>query len=262
VATWEYTKDGYRVVLNYHVATSLVEYDAKVETIGRDPKPGEPKGRKWQVNFSNGVVTTIPDSKKMTPLGEEFMAKTLMAQNFVSDWVGKLNQSQWTEAYLYTLEPSAREPLRKNPKQVQVEPRSALAKLIRLDDKLFWAGKNQREVIKQRVHDTFQLGASGHSTFSLSVQQQAVPLLHESDGRTIAVFDIFLFYLDENAGTMQYMTEGRLVVSAANKDAMEGASFWRVDALDIDTGRSPPLASMQRNQPPSMTGREGGPRPR
>jgi hypothetical protein len=254
VSEWEYSRGGYKVVLNYHVDTSFVEFDLKLETFGRDPKPGEPKGRQWQVNLASGVFTTIPDSKKMTPQGEDFLVKTLMAQTFVSAWIGKLNQAQWQDAYLDTLKPSERERLRKEKKSATPNPREELAKLIRIDDKTFWAGSKQREDIKKRVRNTFQLGASGHPTFSMSAQPQAMPFVQESEGQVKASFDVNLFYLDENAGVMQYSAEGRIVTSADSKDAADSGSTWRIEALDIDSGRIPvqprPMQRASPNLPP------------
>lgn len=256
VDEWEYSKRSYHVVLNYHVATSLVEYDVKVDLSGRDPNPGEPKGRQWQVNFNNGVVAINPESQQAKPLGEEFKRMALTAQNFASEWVGKINQPQWKEAYLDTLKPSERERFRREKKAAQLQPSVELGKLIRIDDTMFWAGKQQREDIKQRVRDTFQLGASGHPTFSMNLQQSA-PFVRESDSGTKASFDVSLFYLNEIAGSMQYVVEGRLVVSRDRGDAADAKSSWRVEALDIDTGRSPPAAPQQ--QPPPPRGGRGRP---
>ncbi len=252
VDEWEYKSGGsggYRVVLNYHVATPLAEYDIKIETFGRDSKPGEPKGRQWQLNFVNGVLSASqPD---MTPKGKEVIVKCMMAQSFTTEWILKLDESLWKAAYLETLEPSERERLSKDPKLIKEDPLSALSRLIRIDEKMFWAGKREREAILNRVRNTFQLGAAGNRTFSLSLQQQSVPFVRESDGKMEASFDVSLFYLDEASGTMAYMVEGRLVVSAKSSDA-DRSSAWRVEALDIDTGRNPPQPTMRKSAPPPM----------
>ncbi len=254
VVEWEYKQQAYHVVLNYHIATSLVEFDVKVDTVGHDPKPGEGKGRQWQLNVTSGFVTVLPDSKKMTPQGEEFVRKAITAQNFVMEWTGIVNGSQWKEAYLDTLQPAERERLRKDQKAAPSKPLEELAKLIRIDDAQFWAGKKQRDDVKERVRKTFQLGASGHSTFNIHLQQQPIPIASESDGRTTAIFDVNLFYLDEAAGTMQYQVDARIVVSADSKDAADSTSAWRVEAIDIDAGRSPPMPTMQTRPPPDRNG--------
>lgn len=261
VAEWEYSNGGYKVVLNYHVATSLIEFDARVDTFGRDPKPGEPKGRQWQIMLAGGAVTTVQDSIRRTPEGEEITLKSLMGQNFVSQWIGKVNQGDWKEAYLDTLKSSER-PAANKVRSSILQPEKKLAKLIQLDDKTFWANQKQRQDIMPRARGTFQLGSNGRPTFSMSLQQQAVPFFRTTDGVLTESFDVSLFYLDESAGVMKYMVEGRLVVSAPTDEAVTKASAWRVEALHLDSGRSPPDQPMQRAPPPPQTGRDGRAIPR
>jgi hypothetical protein len=251
VEEWEFKSGGnggYRVVLNYHVATPLTEFDVKIETFGRDPKPGERGGRQWQINLANGILSV--SENRMTPEGTAFVVKSLMAQAFVTDWILKLDESRWKDTYLLTLEPSERERLGKEPK-LKVDPLAELSKLIRIDEKTFWAGKREREEILNRVRKTFQLGADGNRTFSLSLQQQSVPFVRQIEGKRTAYFDVSLYYLDEASRGMAYMVDGRLMVSANDSDA-DRSSSWRVEALDIDTGRNPPMPTMRRATPPAL----------
>lgn len=240
VAEWEYGKGGYRVVLNYHVATSLMDFDMRVETFGRDPKPDEPKGLKWQVLLTRGE-TSLVEPLTPTPEGEEFVKKIIKAHQFASDWVGKVN------------DPEALTPVQ----------REELSKLIRLDEKTFWAAEKHRADIIKRVNNTFQPSVLGKPNVSLSLPQiaGALPRLREGDGRTTVLLDLTLRYLDENGMQPQYMVNGQLVVSAESSAAAGSTSAWRVDALNIESGRTPP--SMEQRRPPDpRTSGPGGPRPR
>lgn len=219
VSDWEYGKGGYRMILNYHVATSLAEYDMRVETFRRDPKPDEPKDSlKWQVLLTRGETAMI--GKPMaTPRGQEFMKRMGKAQAFAMDWAAKSSDPE-------ALKPAECE---------------RLNKLIQIDEKKFW-GKNRRAEIIKRARNTFQLGSSGKPMFSISLQPPIVtlPLLHESEGRTTVLLDAALRYFDDSGVNLVYLAGGRLVVSAENDSAAGSQSAWRVDALEIDSGRTPP----------------------
>lgn len=236
VNDWGYEKGGYRVVLKYHVITDLGEFDVSVETFGRDPKPDEPKGLKWEVRLAQGATDMLPDSWRPTPLGEELVKKkSRTAQEFASAWMAKVNQQQWDEAYLDTLKPSER------PRAREAHPgATALAsrQLIRLDEKTFWAGKNQRDDILKRIRKTFQPGVSGKSAFVLTFQQ-AMPLIRAEAGQTTVFFDVSLRYLEESSEQPQYTVEGRLVVSAEGSDADTSPSAWHVESLEVESGRTP-----------------------
>jgi hypothetical protein len=272
VSEWEYSKGGYRVVLKYHIATSLVNFEMNLETFGRDSKPGEPKGRQWQIVLPK---SDAQESMKLTPLGEEVVKKKLdTARQFVMAWTEKINQQQWAEAYLDTLPPSERSRLRQGQLVIRflaTAPVAGLAslglydaachdflvgpknlgsgKLIRIDDKTFWAGKQQRDEIKQRVQKTFQPDAAGRLPFNLTLQQ-VMPLVRESDGRTTAFFDVILRYLDERAEKTQYIVEGKLVVTAKGSDADRSLSAWRVEAIDVESGRTPPTERQRSSRLP------------
>jgi len=219
VADWAYSKGGYRLVLDYHVSTSLVEFDMKLETFGRDPKPDEPKGLKWQILLNRGE-NVIMDSINLTTRGREFMQKAVKAHNFASDWSANVS----------------------DPSALNSNERENYSKLIRIDDKTFWAGKQQRADIIQCIHKTFQPAPAGKPAFSLNVQSVGAtpPLLHESAGRTTASFDMTVRYFDESGIKQLYVVNGRLVVSAESSAAGNSASAWRIDALEFESGRTPP----------------------
>jgi hypothetical protein len=237
VAFWEYSKGGYRVLLNYHVATSLVEFDLQVETIGRDPKPGEPKGRQWQVVVTRGLTSIVPDTLKETPRGSDFEQKTMKAQQFAQDWVAKASD-------VAELTPSERE---------------KYTKLIR-GYETFWASPSQRKDVLERIGKSFQLSdGEKKSSFSMTLQPNAIPLLRESDVRTTAWFDVSLRYSEEGAMMAQYIVDGRLVLSADSSEAAKSPSAWRVDALDIESGRtSAEWSRMQRRLGGKETPGEAG----
>lgn len=235
VAGWEYVKGGYKVTLNYHVSTSLVDFDMQVEAFGRDPKADEQRGTKWQILLAGGE-SHIEGEMKPTPRGVEFIQKTGKAQEFAMAWVAKIS----------------------DPDALKPSERAQLSELIRIDDKTFWAGKNQREDIKKRVRNTFQPSAAGKPTFSLVLLQpsSALPMLREGGGRTTALLDVTLNYFDQEGTKTVYIVNGRLVVSAPSSDAADSSSAWKIEALDIESGRTPP----ERRRPPEQ--RPGGSPPR
>jgi hypothetical protein len=218
VAVWEYSKGGYRVLLNYHVATSLVEFDMQVETFGRDPKSGEPKGRQWQVVVNRGLTSIVPDTTKRTQRGYDFEQRTIKAQQCAQDWAAKASD-------VAELPPSER---------------AKYTKLIR-GYETFWASPTQRKDILERIHKSFQLSDGGkNSSLSMMLQPNAIPLLRESDGRTMAWIDMSLRYMEEGGTMPQYVVEGHLVLSADSSEAAKSPSAWRVDAIEIESGRTSP----------------------
>jgi hypothetical protein len=260
VSEWEHSKGGYKVVLKYHIATALVDFEMNVETVGRDPKPGEPKGRQWQVTLPRDEG---PDPMKRTPLGEKLVDGSMRsAQRFVAGWVDKFNQKQWLEAYLDTLPPSERSRLVKGRSALRflaVSPMSGVAtlgllddacrdvlatgrelesrKLILLDPKTFWTGKQQRAEILQRVETTFKSAIGGSPGVSLNLLK-AVPMLREIDGRTTVFFDAALNYYEDNSSKLQYTVQGQIAVTAPSSDA--DRSDWRIESINVESGRTPP----------------------
>jgi hypothetical protein len=231
VASWDYTtsgdKRGYRLLLTYHIANPLVEFDMNVDTFGRDPKPGESKGRQWQVQLMRSETLIIKDSTRWTLRGEESRRKMEAALKFAEDWVAKVNDFD-------TLKPAERE---------------AYSKLVRLDDQKFWAGKQQRDAMIRRIRNTFQIGAKGPMPpFTLMFQQGAVPLLRENDGRTTVWIDVMLRYIEEGGVMPLYTVNGQLVVSAKSNAAADSPSAWRVDALEVESGRTAPERQRMQQQ--------------
>lgn len=236
VAVWEYSKGGYRVLLNYHVVTSLVEFDLQVETFGRDPKPGEPKGRQWQVLVTRGQTQIVPDSLKQTEQGYDFEKRTIKAQMHARDWAAKASDAG-------ALTPAERE---------------EYTKLIR-GYETFWASKNQRDEISERIRKTFQPSDGGKTSSASLTLQSSIPLLRESNGRTTAWFDVSLRYIPEGSPMPQFVVEGQLVLSADSSEAAKSPSAWRVDALEIESARtSSEWRRMQQRFAPQQTSGEAG----
>jgi hypothetical protein len=227
VAFWEYGKGGYRVVLIYHVATSLVEFDMKVDTFGRDPKPGESKPRQWQVLLARSETGTIPNSLTRTKQGEEFEKQSINAQKFAADWASKIEDAK-------ALKPAQRE---------------SYSKLIR-GYETFWASDRLRKEISETIRKTFQPRAGGSNRFNLSFPPTGVPFLRESNGRTTARLDMILRYHEEGNEMPLYLVNGQLVLSADSSEAANSPSAWRIDAIEIESGRTAPARQrMQRNFP-------------
>ena len=160
------------------------------------------------------------------------MNKVRTAERFATDWIEKINRQHWSEAYLDTLAPAERSRQPKGDGRKNLES----SKVLRIDEKRFWAGKKQRADIIQRVQNSFQPGTP---TFMLS-RVQVMPLVRESEGRITAFFDVSLRYPDENTGKPQYVVQGQLIVTTQEPDTASTLSSWRVEAIDIESGRTPP----------------------
>lgn len=233
---WEYGKGGYRVILNYHIATSLVEFDMKVDTFGRDPKPGEPKGRRqWQVHLQRSATATVPGSMKLTKRGEDFEKRTSNAQKFASEWVYKINDVD-------KLQPGERE---------------SYSKLIR-GYETFWASKLIRDEISESIRKMFQPRA-GEKRFNLFIQPGTIPFLRESNGRTTGAIDVMIRYYEEGNQIPQFLVDGRLMLSADSNVAADAPSAWRVDALEIESGRTSPERRRMQKGLEVPTPAEAGP---
>ena len=247
VSAWEYSKGGYHVILKYHITNPMVAFDMNLETFGRDSKPGEPKGRQWQVVLPKGDTAIPPESRKMTPRGREAMEKTRMAEQFAAAWVEKVNEQQWTPAYLDTLAPSKRSGL-SGAELLEGSKVLESGKLIRLDEKGFWTGKHQRAEIIQRVRKTFQPGTAGSPPTFIMGLGKVMPLVRESEDQTTMFVDMNLRYLEEGTGKTQYIVQGQLVVTSREADAASSMTAWRIEALDVESGRTPP-AEPSRSPP-------------
>jgi hypothetical protein len=252
VVTWEYGKGGYRVLLKYHIATPVVDFDMNVDTFGRDPRPDEPKGSQWHVRLQGGETATLQETIRLTPLGDEILNRRVPAgKNFVIDWVTKLNQLRWDQAYLDTLKPSERKSARAQQKPAELRANLEKSPVIRIPP-TFWSGKAQRDAIEKRVAQTFKLDAAGKPTFNLVPHGQvAMPVVRDSGGRTTLLFDVIFHYYDEASGKTQYTVDAQVVVSANSSEAAESPSAWQIEGIDLDSGRvskGPTPEDYQRNQ--------------
>jgi hypothetical protein len=289
VVEWDYTsgsegRRGYRVVLRYHIAAPLAEFEMDVETFGRESKPGEGKGRQWQIALVKGGMQMDTKSVKPTERGAEMMLKSQMAQQFATMWTEKINRNQWAEAYLDTLSPADRSRWHDGQNIARLLALAPLAgstvfglcdaacrdllagqqtldaaKLIHID-KTFWTVKQQSAAIRQRIEQTFQASSAERPTVSLRLPQ-AMPRVSEHDGRITVAFDLGVNYMDESGTTTQYVVEGRLLVSAEGGDADQVPSAWRIDSLEMETGRTPPAMPRPGQPPPNAPGAGGPPQP-
>ena len=276
VIEWKYEEHSYKMLFRYHVVTPLVEFDMNVATLGRDSKPGEPKGRQWQVVLLKGETSEIASSLKLLPGGEEFMNEAKESQPFVNAWQTKLSREDWDEVYLDTLKPAERERQRKawlaNRLQATaplagplplgqddrayrafLDGREALAKgsLLRIDEKKFWTSKRERETIVNLLRHTFQPEGEGKPRFFLRLAQAQLPLSRRHNGELTILFDMSLNYQDEANARPTYVVDGLLAVTAEeHQTEMPGA--WRIEAIEVQTGRTAPMPSRQQQAPPPL----------
>jgi hypothetical protein len=276
VTGWNYEKGGYRIVLRYRVATTLGEFEMQLTAFGADPKPGEAKGRQWQIRLAKDNTTVIKETMTWTPHGENARDWSMSAGEFARTWSDKLSANRLGEAYLDTLPLDERQRLRQGQATARLLAAAPLtgaaslglcdavcreylsgaeklkeSKLIRIDLGHFWASKNQAKSILDRIEKTFQ-PSGGRLTFNLAIQPN-LPSIHESEGKVSMAFDVILRYMAEDSPSPQYMVEGQLVVEGLVDG--QAPTGWRVAALELDSGRTPP--SMPAQQPPSMP-MEGG----
>jgi hypothetical protein len=265
VAEWDYGQGGYRVVLRYQVSTTLANFEMSVETFGRDSKPGEPKGRQWQVMLQSGNTGVLSTSLKLTPQGEDYMRRAMTAQNFANNWQDRLNRMQWEEVYLDTLKPAEREREKKARQTLRLLnaapvaglaplglydtacrdfqnglPKLAQGTLIRIDNKKFWTSKRERETILRQIEQTFQPHPDGLPTFRLQVQGTQMPLSRTVDGERVFLLDANLLYLDGPGGRPKYLVNGEVAV-AIDESKLDGPpSSWRIQSIEISSGRTAP----------------------
>jgi hypothetical protein len=280
VTDWGYKGDGYQVVLKYHVATSVAEFLMSVETFGRDPKPGEPKGKQWIIDLKKQTYV-IKNSRKLMPRGEELAQQAQMAGDFASKWADKVNRQRWGEAYLDTQEPTRRERLAKGQQTdrlVVTAPLSGLSPLglcdevcrdfqagqtafhagtlIRLNDAKFWCSKQHREAIRKRIEQTFRpTGDRAPVNIQLNgkagpFQEEAIPLTRQADSRVTLLLEVELRYPEEGTTRPQFIVDGQLAVSADERDATRSSSSWQIEYLEPQRGRTPPVG-------PGPPGRRG-----
>ncbi len=272
VSDWSYQQGGYRVLLKYEVSTPLMAVEMAVETFGRDSKTG---GRQWQVMLNRGDTRLIPETMKLTPAGAEWMQKAMLAQNFASTWQDKVNQRLWTDVYLDTLKPSQRERLHKGRQVLRVLPAVSLAglaplglwdqsclelldgsrklaegKLIRIDDKTFWTSKLERKAILANLQQTFHPRSDGKARFTLQLQKTQMPPSRTAGDELTFLLDAVLTYLDETGSRPKYLVQAQVAVTAEQNEADRSPSAWRIEAIEISSGRTPP-------EPPQK-GRLGG----
>ncbi len=283
VIDWSYGKGGYQVVLKYRVSTPMAEFDMSVETFGRDSKPGEPKGRQWQIMMQKGETAVLPASVKLTSLGKDFMKKAAAGQNFAMLWQEKIARQQWDEVYLDTLEPNERERMSKGRKAADalrtipfaglaplglcdetcrefLKGRQTLAegKLIHLDDKKFWTSKVDRAAIMQRLQQTFRPEPEGRPLVMIRPQPTLMPLSRSGEGRLNVLFDAQFTYLDEETSLPKYVAEGYVVASAEDGDTAENPSGWHIQAIEFNSARTAPTRPDRPRQPGDL----GQPGPR
>jgi hypothetical protein len=274
VFDWAYTKEGYRVVLKYHIATSLGAFEMHVETLGRDPKPGEPKGRQWEIRLTKADTGIVKETMTMTPYGEEVMRKSSLAHDFANAWVEKINRHEASDAYLDTLPEAERTRLRKGQSTAHLLAAAPLAglsllalgdatcydylnagqalasaKLIQIDLASFWASESQRKEILKRIEKTFHEPAAGKYNCMLVLQPSAM-VFRKNEGRMGIAFDVSLRYFAEDRMAIQYIVEGRLIVVEEGKDS--SPPVWRIASLDVESGRTVISTSPGRTPPPNM----------
>ena len=124
------------------------------------------------------------------------------------------------------------------PEFLQVRNGLDADKLFRVDDNVFWAGKEQRADIRQRIRKTFQTNSTGNNTFDMTLMV-GMPQMSEKDGQTTMRFDTTLRYRDETLDRMQYVLECQLVMVARDSDAEQSPSAWRIEAIEVISGRVP-----------------------
>lgn len=290
VMEWAHESGGYKVVLRYHVAAPVAEFDMFVTAFGSDSKPGEPKGRHWVIDVKTQETRTIPGTLTMTAEGEKMLEAVRRAQRAAQTWQEDVQAKRWDEAYLDTLAPSERKRQRVGEQAsrcLRAAPIGGVATVglytaacqdflagreafldgqssFRIDDKEFWTSRAQRQAIVKRVRQTFRSASGGNSGFKLNVLYSDIP--QSRDGGTTLLFDVQLVYLDPMANLPdgnampQYLVDGQLAVTAVTEDATAAKQEWRVNGIELkkwSAGRTAP-AMTEQNRPSGGSGGSGG----
>jgi hypothetical protein len=272
VASWDYDQGGYWVRIKYRVYTPLAEFELSVETFGRDSKPGEPKGRQWRVIMEKGGTDITKESMTLTAEGSDMMKESASAWLFARTWESRLAGQDWDAAYLDSLPPDERERLGPAAQRNRLSMALAITgpaplglrdqageeylkgrlafqdgKVIRADDKTFWASPVLRADIIKDVKRVFQPHNPDKQPALFSLQAPKMPVYHQAGGQITFLFDASIGLLDPEKNIPRYSVEAQVAVSADESEARKaisgGLPAWRIQAVDLVSGRSAPTTA-------------------
>jgi hypothetical protein len=112
VSNWEVVGGGYQVQLNYRVATEEVAFDLQLTvhgSEGRHKRSGG--GRQWAVVRDKTFIRQ--GSEVVTPAGRRRAEVVNQGRRLMGEWLRDIYEGRFGEAYLLTVAPEDRTPLRR-----------------------------------------------------------------------------------------------------------------------------------------------------
>jgi hypothetical protein len=255
VKSWEYTNGGYHVVLMYEVSTPERVFEMRVNVQGVENRQGGP--RQWYVLFQQsgpaGKKADLPLAFRVGELGSN-------SERFLADWVAKLSNGNYREAFLDTQPADRREALRGTYRARQLAamlaPENPLLRpepladseaarrlylpgyrefiqggLVQAGDD-FWAPGSVRADIPRKARSAFEKAAALFTSYLK--EDRPVMLMYEvKDGR------LRCYYPFEGNLFHQYMIQGDFIVETDARALTDESETqpWRVVSMRLLNGK-------------------------
>ena len=197
--------------------------------------------RQWFVKESSPRSQPV-----LTAEGVRLSVLNDRAQRFAQRWVKKVEHWDWEDAYLDTLPPAERE--RQNKKEGK-DFNEGLAKfraggVVVADPKVFWTAEKDRDAkdgIAARVRGMFGHGGDNPEKWTL---ENSLPTYHWDAEQLHFGMDVSIPLPPD------ILVQAHLVVAGDAHNTDPGPNDWRIDSLDLISGKS---ANSGRMEPPGRS---------
>jgi hypothetical protein len=250
VRDWEYDKGGYRVQMIYHVASPVANCDLKVTVHGSEDRGGAYQGRRWMVLMEDTRLESYP--RELADEKGEFRREGTLAREFASNWMKKVNERRWVEAYEDTL--PAKERGKADPRVTPGFRAFREGSLLRniQDPKTFWTRPKAREDILKELKDVFAKDATPPSRMVLD-PTNPVPVWDRENGKSRFGYDVQIHL------PSFYVVDALLFVE--REGPADDPMSWRIAEIALVRGDTPAAANPQQ-MPQAPAPGMGGPPPR
>ena len=225
VKEWSYAAGGYQVQLAYRVSTPAMTSEMILTVVGVE-NTDTAGGRQWYVK--NPQPTSSPE---FTDAGQRMMDQAAAARGFAQEWLHKVGDWRWEQAYLATLPPEERrrQNAERGPKFEAGVKAFREGDFVRAEPPTFWAADKETEArISDGVKGLF--GHGGESPDRLILASK-MPTYHREGDQIRFGFDLAILL------PPQYMVQGRVVVEA-DAAGEPKPDDWRVESLELISGKS------------------------
>jgi hypothetical protein len=231
VQSWGYDQGGYQVQVLYRVTTPTMTSEVLATVFGVD-NAEDSGARQWYIkNLQPNLQPSMSDDgRRMTQLSGD-------AQSFAQAWLEEVTSWDWDKAYLDTLPPAEREkqaaelkrPLKDRSKAFQEGEKAFRdGNVVRADPGVFWASPKEKDKIINGVRGIF---GKGKTPEGLSLQPN-MPIYHRDGERVTLRFDLMIPL------PPMYGVQSQIVVTADARNGDPTAADWRVEALELISGKS------------------------